>query len=690
MTTSNYSLKCDTYDTSVNAATEHAIFLKINDSSIATITADGLQINTDARIAEFDSGALDNVDTKVPTSKAVKTFVDGYALGGELGGTLSAPTVNDGADGSAFHDDIAGEINALIQAVPEGADKIMFEMSPGWEKRECSLSAIFDALETGDTKEVSHQYVEDTPLTLENDLNMGTHDITNVGVVSHPDATRWLTQIAGNNIGLYWDTNTNDLLLKGYFGVDIGTHDTAIVCNFDKDGLQMLQSGARINEFSTDGTLAGNADTVVPTEKAVKTYVDNNAGDTKEEAHAFVEANALTLTAMPLHLYPATGTAAVLRLESSEDAYIEVEGDEDNDDEAKHAWASFWQDGRARFLHIGVGKEDNDNEGFITVYEKLLINTGALGSGTKRLEINTSGIDVIGNITVSGTVDGKDVSTLCTTAEAVQAVEDVGLVLSAGKVITSEDANLVFTFGKSQLGRAESSAAYFGQRGFDATNFALYQSTVRDTFLNAADGKTVYLGINNISKASLTVDGLRLSADARITEFDSGALDNVDTKVPTSKAVKTYVDNNILAGYGVIQLQKEEWNGATKLADGIQLNSVGEDCFCNFQITDKMDATEDMILIWTYTRSDAGGGGVDLKLYIGSIPTDGSSGLVWDIENATAMEFVGNTASRYYTHSYTIAKAGINADDWIRIFTRLNEAGRDIQIYSITLIYKKV
>jgi len=34
----------------------------------------------------------------------------------------------------------------------------------------------------------------------------------------------------------------------------------------------------QINEISTDGTLGGNSDLCVPTEKAVKTYVDNNAG----------------------------------------------------------------------------------------------------------------------------------------------------------------------------------------------------------------------------------------------------------------------------------------------------------------------------------------------------------------------------------------------------------------------------
>ncbi|WP_400192364.1 tail fiber domain-containing protein [Hymenobacter sp. B81] len=39
-----------------------------------------------------------------------------------------------------------------------------------------------------------------------------------------------------------------------------------------------LQNGAAVNEFSTDGTLAGNADAAVPTEKAVKTYVDAKVG----------------------------------------------------------------------------------------------------------------------------------------------------------------------------------------------------------------------------------------------------------------------------------------------------------------------------------------------------------------------------------------------------------------------------
>ena len=44
------------------------------------------------------------------------------------------------------------------------------------------------------------------------------------------------------------------------------------------DGLVFLLNGTGINEFSTDGTLLGDSDDVVPTEKAVKTYVDAQSG----------------------------------------------------------------------------------------------------------------------------------------------------------------------------------------------------------------------------------------------------------------------------------------------------------------------------------------------------------------------------------------------------------------------------
>lgn len=49
--------------------------------------------------------------------------------------------------------------------------------------------------------------------------------------------------------------------------------------------------------------------------------------------------------------------------------------------------------------------------------------------GTARLHITNSGVDVTGNITVSGTVDGKDVSTLTTAAAAADEATALAIAL---------------------------------------------------------------------------------------------------------------------------------------------------------------------------------------------------------------------------------------------------------------------
>jgi hypothetical protein len=61
---------------------------------------------------------------------------------------------------------------------------------------------------------------------------------------------------------------SNGVYTPGHLRVDGGLNVEA--------GTLQLPLGTTINEFSTDGTLAGNSDDAVPTEKAVKTYVDAN------------------------------------------------------------------------------------------------------------------------------------------------------------------------------------------------------------------------------------------------------------------------------------------------------------------------------------------------------------------------------------------------------------------------------
>lgn len=70
-----------------------------------------------------------------------------------------------------------------------------------------------------------------------------------------------------------------------YFRIDQATGRATLNASaFDLAGLTSLrlgsigaQLGETINEFSSDGTLFDNSNTAVPTEQAVKTYVDNNA-----------------------------------------------------------------------------------------------------------------------------------------------------------------------------------------------------------------------------------------------------------------------------------------------------------------------------------------------------------------------------------------------------------------------------
>ena len=81
---------------------------------------------------------------------------------------------------------------------------------------------------------------------------------------------------AANQNHIYSNNTTYPINIG--FGV---VNDANVRAQFSTSGLRLTDgtlTGATVNEFSTDGTFAGNSDTAVPTEKAVKTYVSNNSG----------------------------------------------------------------------------------------------------------------------------------------------------------------------------------------------------------------------------------------------------------------------------------------------------------------------------------------------------------------------------------------------------------------------------
>lgn len=88
-----------------------------------------------------------------------------------------------------------------------------------------------------------------------------------------------MAQLGGHNAPL---SAWADLLINSGGGnVGIGIVTTPIA-KLQVGGNLLLQYGTAVNEFSTDGTLGGNSNDALPTEQAVKTYVDNSIAGADE------------------------------------------------------------------------------------------------------------------------------------------------------------------------------------------------------------------------------------------------------------------------------------------------------------------------------------------------------------------------------------------------------------------------
>ena len=109
-----------------------------------------------------------------------------------------------------------------------------------------------------------------------------------VGVAQPADQGREVTELSGGRVYYTSTDQDGDFRVGDLFRVEQSTGIATLNADaFDLSGLTELQLGSigaqigeTINEFSTDGTLSGNSDIAVPTEQAVKTYVDTNSFST--------------------------------------------------------------------------------------------------------------------------------------------------------------------------------------------------------------------------------------------------------------------------------------------------------------------------------------------------------------------------------------------------------------------------
>lgn len=243
----------------------------------APLIADDLTLTTGATVDEIstDTTLAGDSDTAIPTERAVKAYVDASAGGG---GDVTGPA---GATDNALprFDTATGKLIQDSGVIVDDSDNMTgvaaFTATGLITGGSLTLTsgATINELSTDGT------LVGDSDTAVPTEQAVKTYVDTEVSGIS--DTTRQQAYVAGPDITLNSTQNGLSIIdAVTPIGVSlfrIVTNALTDIIDVTASGLK-LATGARVNEFSTDTSLAGDSDLAIPTERAVKAYVDANAG----------------------------------------------------------------------------------------------------------------------------------------------------------------------------------------------------------------------------------------------------------------------------------------------------------------------------------------------------------------------------------------------------------------------------
>ncbi len=475
----------------------------------------------------------------------------------------------------------------------------------------------------------------------------------------------------------------------------ISKNGTAIIHISDINGFHLeaaktmaFDLGTSILEFSVDGTLAGNSDDAVPTEKAVKTAIANHKGlpndhhtptvkYTGAEALAYVNAQGLAL--------------ANTKVITSQDANLTF-----------------------TFGRGAIGSPITTFAAFAHRYNMNSTDYAFMQASDGRTYINA-----MTGKTISFSINAVDKMTMNTTT----------LLLATGQTITSADEDLTFTFGRLGVGSPTADIMYIAHRdNLNTTSYAIYQTATGYTVINAKTGQSIQFNINNVSKMLMNASSLTMSVpiamgtnkitglgdpinaqDAATKAYvatqtiasltlqqvtDNGAVTTTATEfqgaltviAPTTDfhaATKVYVDIQPKS----IEPHINAMGGGTEVENYITLNAVAEGVVSAFLVFG-VDDSKDITINVQFERGDAGADTIDFIIDLGATKMDGSESLsLGNVETATPISFpaCGLNGTKYYT--YTLAAANYDNGDIIYFRFRMSEAGKTIYVHVIDVIF---
>jgi len=126
-------------------------------------------------------------------------------------------------------------------------------------------------------------------------INMIEKEMANREAIVQYEVKKMLSNNTGDNkfhgIEMIGDLETDNIKAKDSNGTTLYDHNDVKCAKTVAGGSFQLKTGTSVSEFSIDGTLAGNSDTAIPTEKAVKTYVDTEISSVSTPLSAAIDQN---------------------------------------------------------------------------------------------------------------------------------------------------------------------------------------------------------------------------------------------------------------------------------------------------------------------------------------------------------------------------------------------------------------
>ena len=265
-----------TAQTTQNSAEESAAITAVQDDVDANEAAanTAIALKEDAANKSTDGSLADDTDTKFPTEKAVKTYVDAQVESLTTDDDITGATI-DGASLLTISEGTT-EITVDLSALEESA--AITAVQDDVDANEAAANTAIALKEDAANKSTDGSLADDTDTKFPTEKAVKTYVDAQVGSLTTDDDITGAT-IDGASL-LTISEGTTEIT------VDLSALEESAAITAVQDDVDANEAAANTAialkedaaNKSTDGSLADDTDTKFPTEKAVKTYVDAQVG----------------------------------------------------------------------------------------------------------------------------------------------------------------------------------------------------------------------------------------------------------------------------------------------------------------------------------------------------------------------------------------------------------------------------